>query len=163
MKKIATLFTLIAAAFVLAACSSTGSGQREGAAMQGATPPAAQGAMQETTQGGTKAIYWCGTPEGPYTGISISPANCPEGTPRNEGHVLRIEGTTALVCACSAGCQCTLDPKDPGTCACGKPIRRINLAGTGIWFCGCGAGCDCNTLSDKPGKCRCGMQLQQAK
>ena len=81
----------------------------------------------------------------------------------NAGHVIGLEGTTALVCICGAECTCKIDPKDHTKCGCGKPIRHIDLAGTGIYHCSCGAVCDCNTISDKPGNCKCGKPLMQVK
>jgi hypothetical protein len=77
------------------------------------------------------------------------------------GHVLKIEGNEALVCTCEKGCKCSLDPKDPTKCGCGKPAKRINLKGTGIYFCNCGGSCSCNIVSDKPGKCKCKMDLKK--
>jgi hypothetical protein len=81
----------------------------------------------------------------------------------NAGHVIGMEGTTALVCTCGADCTCKIDPKDPAKCGCGKPVRKIDLAGTGLYVCGCGGGCDCYTISDKPGNCKCGQPLKQIK
>jgi hypothetical protein len=151
MKSIVSRFALIAAAVTLGACCHAGG--------MGHHPGAGAGMPK-----GTSAIYWCGSAtDGPCSGISVSRGTCPDGKPMNAGHVVRIEGSVALVCTCGADCSCSLDPKDPAKCGCGKPIRKIDLAGTGIYFCNCGGGCGCNTLSDKPGACRCGMPLNQAK
>jgi hypothetical protein len=150
MKRIAASLALLAAVFVLGACRHAG-GHHGGGAMEGMRP-------------GSAAIYWCGSAtDGPCSGISTTPGTCPDGKPMNAGHVLWMEGTTALVCPCGADCTCTIDPNDHAKCGCGKPVRRIDLAGTGIYFCNCKGSCGCATISDKPGACRCGMPLHQAK
>jgi hypothetical protein len=113
-------------------------------------------------EGGSAKIYWCGSAtDGPCSGISTSPGTCPDGKPMNAGHVVWMEGSTALVCVCGADCTCKIDPNDRTKCGCGKPIRRIDLAGTGIYFCNCKGSCGCNMISDKPVNCRCGMPLHQ--
>ncbi len=77
-------------------------------------------------------------------------------------HVVKMEGTEALVCACPSGCTCKLDEQDATKCGCGKAIRRVDLKGTGLYFCNCGGSCACNTVLAKPGKCKCGMDLNKA-
>jgi hypothetical protein len=77
------------------------------------------------------------------------------------GHVLKVEGSEALLCQCAEGCQCKLDPKDSSKCGCGMTVKRVNMAGTGLYFCNCGGSCFCNTVSDEPGKCGCGMNLKK--
>jgi hypothetical protein len=112
----------------------------------------------------SSAIYWCGSAtDGPCSGISSSPGTCPGGSPMNAGHVIGMEGNTALVCPCGASCTCKINPADRTKCGCGKAVRRIDLSGSGIYVCGCGNSCDCYTVSDKPGNCRCGQPLKQVK
>jgi hypothetical protein len=80
------------------------------------------------------------------------------------GHVIFVEGNTALACTCGPECSCAIDPNDHGKCGCGKPVKKIDLKGTGLYFCNCGGACACGSISDKPGSCRsCGMELHQAK
>ena len=151
MRKIAAVLVLAAASLVLGACAHEG-GMQKG-----------HGSKGEMSKGAA-AIYWCGSAtDGACSGISKTPGTCPGGKPMNAGHVVWMEGSTALVCTCGADCTCKIDPKDRTKCGCGKPIRHIDLAGTGLYFCGCGPACDCNTLSDKPGTCKCGQPLKQIK
>ena len=148
MKRFGTVFALVAATLIVGV-----SAHRAGAE---GTP--------ETAAKPSSAIYWCGSAsDGVCSGISTTLGTCPDGKPMNAGHVIGMEGTTALVCICGADCTCKIDPKDPTKCGCNKPIRHIDLAGTGIYHCSCGAACDCNTISDKPGTCKCGKPLVQVK
>lgn len=95
--------------------------------------------------------------------MSTEPGNCTCGKPMKWGHVLRIEGTKAVLCQCAEGCRCEgLDPKDASKCLCGSPVKEVNLAGSGLYYCNCGGSCACGTVSKTPGKCRCGMDLKQA-
>lgn len=155
MKKLAAALVLVAAAFVLGACASTG-GVQEGA-KQG------PGSMEGTSQG-SSVVYWCDCgPECKCNSVSTKPGTCSCGKEMAGGHVVFTEGNTALACTCGPTCTCKIDPNDHTKCGCGKPIKRINLEGTGLYFCNCGGSCGCNTLSDKPGPCKCGMPLHQAK
>ncbi len=107
-------------------------------------------------------LYSCNCgPECKCNSVGVKPGNCACGKPMKWGHVLKIEGTQALLCTCAEGCKCSLDPKDPTKCGCGNPVKRVELKGTGIYFCNCGASCSCNTVSDKPGKCACGMDMKK--
>jgi hypothetical protein len=107
-------------------------------------------------------LYTCNCgPQCNCNSVSTRPGDCKCGKPMVWGHVVKIEGTDALVCTCPEGCKCSIDPKDPTKCGCGKPLKRVSLKGTGLYFCNCGGSCTCNTVSDKPGKCRCGMDLKK--
>ncbi len=107
-------------------------------------------------------LYSCNCgPECNCNSVSINPGNCKCGKPMKWGHVLKIEGTQAILCTCAEGCKCSIDPKDPTKCGCGNPVKKVELKGTGIYFCNCGAACNCNTVSDKPGKCACGMEMKK--
>jgi hypothetical protein len=107
-------------------------------------------------------LYYCNCgPECNCNTVSIHPGDCKCGKPMKWGHILKIEGTDAILCTCGKGCKCGLDPNDPTKCGCGNPVKRVSLKGTGIYFCNCGGSCMCNTVSDKPGKCKCGMDLKK--
>lgn len=94
--------------------------------------------------------------------VSTKPGKCLCGLPLRWGHVIKTEGNEAILCQCHEGCRCAgLNPDDPTKCACGNPVKRVNLKGTGIYFCNCGGSCLCNTVSDKAGKCKCGMDLKK--
>jgi hypothetical protein len=88
---------------------------------------------------------------------------CACGKPLKWSHVVKVEGSVALVCSCAKGCKCKLDPKDATQCGCGHAVARVELKGTGLYFCNCGSSCACNTVSDMPGQCGCGMALKQAE
>jgi len=154
MKKFAAVLVLIAAAFVVGACAQKG-GMQEG--MQ--KGPGAEGMAQSPS-----VIYWCDCgPECKCNTVATKPGKCSCGKEMAGGHVVFMEGNTALACTCGPTCTCKIDPNDHTKCGCGKPIKRINLEGTGIYFCNCKGSCGCNTISDKPGACKCGMELHQAK
>jgi hypothetical protein len=94
--------------------------------------------------------------------VKVEPGNCNCGKPLAWGHVVKVEGDVALVCACAEGCTCSIDKADPTKCGCGKVLRRVSLKGTGLYFCNCAGSCTCNHLSAKPGKCGCGMELKKS-
>ena len=96
------------------------------------------------------------------TTIGVKAGQCKCGKALVAHHVVKVEGTEALVCACPSGCACKLDEKDATKCGCGKAVRRVDLKGTGLYFCNCGGSCACNTVQAKPGKCTCGMDLKKA-
>lgn len=146
MKRLGMFLVLISAVAFLGACAHC---QHCGhAAEQGQT---------------SSAIYWCGAADGPASGVGVTPGTCPDGTPKSAGHAVFIEGTTALVCTCGAGCSCKIDPNDHSKCGCGKPVRKVELAGSGLFYCNCMGACGCGVVSAQPGKCKCGMELKQAK
>lgn len=155
MKRIAAVLVLAAAAMFLGACAPGGGisrGRHQG-------QPSKEGMSQ-----GSSIIYWCACgPECKCNSVSTKPGKCTCGKEMAGGHVVYMEGNTALACTCGPTCVCEINPKDHSKCGCGKPIKRINLEGTGIYFCNCKGSCACNTISDKPGKCKCGMPLHQAK
>jgi len=107
-------------------------------------------------------LYTCNCgPQCKCNSAATAPGNCTCGNPLKWGHVVKIEGSQALLCMCAEGCKCSLDPKDPAKCGCGNPVKKVDLKGTGIYFCNCGGSCTCNVVSDKPGKCTCGMDLKK--
>ncbi len=155
MKRFAAVLVLIAAALVSGACATEG-GKRQGM-------HEGKGPMAGVSQG-SSVIYWCACgPECKCNTVSTKPGMCSCGKEMAGGHVVFIEGNTALVCTCGPTCTCRIDPNDHTKCGCNKPVKRIDLTGTGIYFCNCAGSCGCNTISDKPGTCPCGMQLHQAK
>lgn len=161
MKRAATLFVLIAAAVVLGACApgtSYQTGQPCPNCPRGGTPT-----MEKAPQSAA-AIYWCDCGRDcKCDRVSTKPGKCACGKEMAGGHVIWVEGTTALVCTCGPGCTCAIDPNDHTKCGCGKPVKRVELKGTGLYFCNCGGSCGCNSISDKPGPCsRCGMQMRQS-
>jgi hypothetical protein len=149
MRRFAALFVLVVSALVLGACAQHGR-MHHGSA---------EGMSQ-----GSAVIYWCGCgPECKCNAVSTKPGKCGCGKEMIGGHVVFMEGNTALACTCGPTCTCKIDPNDHAKCGCNKPVKRINLEGTGIYFCNCKGSCGCNTISDKPGDCKCGMPLHQAK
>ena len=90
---------------------------------------------------------------------STKPGKCDCGRTLKWGHVLKREGTEAILCQRDERCQCYLKSKDTAKCSCGSSTRRVSLVGTGIYFCKSGASGFCNYVSDSPGKCRCGSEL----
>jgi len=107
-------------------------------------------------------LYSCACGDGcDCNSVSTKPGNCRCGKPMAWGHVVKVEGSEALVCRCAEGCNCKQDAADPTKCGCGKPLKRVDLSGSGLFFCNCGGSCTCNTLSAEPGNCKCGMPLKQ--
>ena len=154
MKKFAAALVFIAAAFVLGACANKG-GMQEGMH---------KGQGSEGMSQGSTVIYWCACgPECKCNTVSLKPGKCSCGKEMVGGHVVFMEGNTALACTCGPTCTCKIDPNDHTKCGCNKPVKKINLEGTGLYFCNCKGSCGCNTISDKPGACKCGMELRQAK
>ena len=57
-------------------------------------------------------LYSCNCgPECKCNSVSIKPGNCACGKPMKWGHVLKIEGTQAILCTCAEGCKCSLDQR----------------------------------------------------
>lgn len=167
MKRFPAALVFFAFVFVLGACAH-GPGRPCGHGPGQPCPRcpgagAGAGAAEKVAQS-PATIYWCACgPECRCNSVSKSPGKCSCGKEMAGGHVVYMEGNTALVCTCGPGCSCSIDPNDRTKCGCGKPIKRIDLTGTGLYFCNCMGSCGCNTVSDKPGACKCGMQLHQAK
>jgi hypothetical protein len=108
-------------------------------------------------------LYTCACgPDCACGSISLKPGDCACGKALTWGHVVRVEGSDALLCTCGEGCLCRLDPKDPAKCGCGNALRRVSLKGTGIYFCNCMGACSCNRLASAPAKCMCGMVLKKS-
>jgi len=93
--------------------------------------------------------------------VSTMPGKCTCDTKLVPMHVLKIEGSEAVLCRCGKGCTCKIDPNDPTKCGCGKPVKRVDIKG--MYVCNCGPDCNCNTISDKPGKCKCGVDLKKVE
>lgn len=109
-------------------------------------------------------LYSCNCgPDCKCNTLSTNDGNCSCGKPLKWGHVLKVEGSEAILCQCAEGCACVgLDEKDPIKCTCGTAVKRVDMSGTGIYYCNCGGSCYCNTVSDKPGACKCGMELKKS-
>ncbi|MFC1837219.1 hypothetical protein ACFLYW_00875 [Thermodesulfobacteriota bacterium] len=106
-----------------------------------------------------KCVQPCDCPS-----VSIRPGKSACGKRYEKGHILKIEGSEAVICQNSGGCRCyPVDPLNPTVCTCGLPTSRVSLAGSGLYYCNCGSSCFCNYLSDSPGSCKCGMGLVRAK
>ena len=168
MKRVATLLVLVAIAFV-GACAH---GRHHGPGGPGCPKgqpcpncPQGSAAAAEKSKLSASTIYWCNCgPECKCNSVSLKPGKCSCGKEMAGGHVVWIEGNTALACTCGPDCSCAIDPKDHSRCGCGKPVKKIDLKGTGLYFCNCGGACGCSTVSDKPGSCSsCGMELHQGK
>jgi len=109
----------------------------------------------------TDVIYYCQCAQPcDCPTASIRPGKAACGKKYEKGHILKIEGSEAIICQNSSDCRCyPVDPLDPAKCTCGLPTRRVRLAGSGIYFCNCGSSCYCNYVSASPGTCKCGMNL----
>ena len=94
--------------------------------------------------------------------VSTKPGKCDCGRALKWAHVLKREGTEAILCQSDERCQCYLKSKDTAKCSCGSSTKRVSLVGTGIYFCKSGASSFCNYVSDSSGKCKCGSELIKA-
>ena len=134
---------LMAVVVVLAGASCT----KEGAM---ADKPMAQGmtAPMQTTA----TCYAC-----PMCGeCATQPGKCPKcGAAMTEMHVLAVKNGTAYLCACPAGCKCTMT-EGSAKCSCGKDIVKVSVKGKYV----CSGDMGCPMISDKPGKCACGKDLK---
>jgi hypothetical protein len=109
-------------------------------------------------------LYTCACgPTCQCTTATTAAGQCSCGKPLKWNHVLKVEGSVALVCSCAEGCTCAMDPQNGTQCGCGQEVKRVELKGTGLYFCNCGGSCACNTVATKPGKCGCGMALKRAE
>lgn len=140
--KVRNLVLSVAVLLLLAGCASMG--------------------LSKTETARTDVLYTCNCGPGCQCNtVSTTPGKCACGNDLKWGHVLQVEGSEAVLCRCEKGCRCQgLDTQDPTKCACGQPVKRVDLAGTGIHFCNCGGSCKCNMVNQGPGQCRCGMKLK---
>jgi hypothetical protein len=105
-------------------------------------------------------LYVCNCgPECDCGSVSVEPGTCTCGTELVAVHMVKVEGSEALLCTCGDDCDCEINAEDETKCGCGKDIRRVSLEGSGIYYCNCGGSCTCNFASDEPGNCACGMEL----
>ena len=105
-------------------------------------------------------LYVCNCgPECECGSVSTEAGTCSCGTELVAVHMVKVEGSEALLCTCGDDCDCEINAEDETKCGCGKDIRRVSLEGSGIYYCNCGGSCTCNFVSDQPGNCSCGMEL----
>ena len=105
-------------------------------------------------------LYVCNCgPECECGSVSTEAGTCTCGTELVATHMVKVEGSEALLCTCGNDCDCEINAEDETKCGCGKDIRRVSLEGSGIYYCNCGGSCTCNFVSDQPGNCSCGMEL----
>jgi hypothetical protein len=174
MKRIATLLVVAAAMVVIGACAhgphhgaggpgDAGCPKRQNCPPCPSCPKGGPAAAAEKAPQSLSTIYWCNCgAECKCNSVSTKAGKCSCGKEMAGGHVVWVEGSTALVCTCGPECSCAIDPKDHTKCGCGQPVKKIDLKGTGLYYCNCGGSCGCNAVSDKPGSCSaCGMELHQ--
>lgn len=87
-------------------------------------------------------VYVCGCGKGcPCETMSMKEAKCTCGQPLVKGVVTKVEADKATVktdkeerafktvgkyaCACGAGCDCNTISQNPGKCACGKEMKKV--------------------------------------
>ena len=109
MKRIAMLFVLVAAAVVIGACAH---GAHHGAGgpncPQGqncppcpSCPKGGPAAAAEKAPQSSGTIYWCNCgPECKCNSVSTKPGKCSCGKEMAGGHVIWVDGSTALACTC---------------------------------------------------------------
>lgn len=115
-------------------------------------------AAQSKGANSPSVLYVCGCDDKcTCNSLSKKPGKCTCGKKMIPTHVLKIEGTEAVLCQCGKDCTCQIDKNDPTKCGCGKPVKRVSLKGK--YICGCGPDCQCNSIANKPGKCKCGKKL----
>jgi hypothetical protein len=69
-----------------------------------------------------------------------------------------------FACDCGNGCDCTTLSKQPGNCACGKPLRWyhvVKIENDEALLCSCQAGCSCQLDPADPIKCGCGNPVKR--
>lgn len=67
-------------------------------------------------------------------------------------------------CDCGNGCSCNSLSKEPGNCACGKPLRWyhvVKVEQDEALLCGCEKGCNCKLDAQDPAKCACGKPIKR--
>lgn len=115
--------------------------------------PAAMTATEKAAM--TQSIYVC--PD--CHTMAMKAGKCEKcGKEMMPSHVLGVKDGEAMVCGCSAGCNCDAKGMKDGKCACGKDVSKVSLKG----MCVCPAGCP--TISDKAGKCPgCGKEMKKVE
>lgn len=120
----------------------------------------AEESIGETIDEHHDLVYACGCgPDCSCSSVAKEPGTCSCGKELVQTHVVKIEGSEALLCTCGDDCVCEIGTDDATKCSCGNPVRRVSLEGTGLYFCNCGGSCTCNYIAAEAGECGCGMDL----
>jgi len=67
-------------------------------------------------------------------------------------------------CDCGSSCECNTLSKQPGNCACGKPLHWyhvIKVENDEALLCGCEEGCRCSLDPADPTRCGCGKPVKR--
>lgn len=67
-------------------------------------------------------------------------------------------------CDCGNGCDCNSLSKQPGNCACGKPMRWhhvVKVEKDEALLCTCKEGCSCSLDAADPTRCACGNPVKR--
>jgi hypothetical protein len=90
--------------------------------------------------------------------MALKAGDCPTcKKPLEAMHLLGTKDGTAMVCACSADCQCDAKGMKDGKCACGSKVEMV--ACKGMYACPMG----CPNVSATAGKCACGMEMKKVE
>jgi hypothetical protein len=91
--------------------------------------------------------------------------NCRKITTADSAPVADAERADVLyACDCGNGCKCNSLSKQPGNCACGKPMRWhhvVKVENDEALLCSCKEGCKCSLDAADPSKCGCGNLVKR--
>jgi len=61
--------------------------------------------------------------------VNTTAGKCPKcGADMKATHVLAMKDGKVSLCACGAGCKCTIKDEDPKQCTCGKAVITLDCA-----------------------------------
>ena len=142
-------------------CGGAGDRVQESPELEVVTAAEPEAESASETEVRSDIVYVCNCGEECKCGtVKTASGTCECGIELKWAHVVKIEGSEALLCTCQEGCTCTIDPEDESKCSCGNDLRRVSLDGTGLYYCNCGGSCTCNHVSSEEGTCGCGMALK---
>lgn len=101
--------------------------------------------------------------------------DCPKGMAQGQPCAMQPSAMGAAVqgqersdvvyaCNCGGDCKCNTLSKQPGNCACGKPLgwqHVLKVEGDEALLCGCAEGCKCKLDSKDPSLCGCGKPVKR--
>jgi len=111
------------------------------------------------------ALSACHGPLGHHRHHKTDGCSCCRVTGNQPGAAVADERADVLyACECGKGCDCNTLSKQPGSCACGKPLRWhhvLKIENDQALLCDCKEGCRCSLDPADPTRCGCGNPVKR--
>ena len=143
MRGIITAVIVVSLALILSACHGPMSHKMKGQTKCGSCPKALAAQDMQMAKAGS-----C---------CKVNKAGQPVAAETTRADVL-------YACACGNGCGCNSLSKEPGNCACDKPMRWhhvLKVEQDTALLCTCKEGCSCKLDPNNADKCSCGNPVKK--